>query len=375
MKICASKFAVKKTKSWSRPNHPDSYSSESLLGKSMAALPPLAAKMGVSAPQRWRGPQDPRAGPPGPCAPLERCARAWRPAAATRALASPPPPLLFEGRSLVNIILNTREHTCLSLHQMEQPFAVRLGDCKLKLTAKPKALEGAFGAKIIDPFLAHINKKKTVSAEPILIADLESVTVSDGSGAQLAAFCITETLPSPDLSCSVLSLVPPGAAGSTLSVELLQRATRKLKINCAGVSLSADLPGMHVHLSLHETVVKQFIHQYNNKVNSERPSAKSNVTLQVVCLGSSPVCLLSCSLALSLTLSFARARPRGPTPAALASSHHCAGRGALQAGRGAPRYRAAGVPAPPADGSGGYRNEAHVHRVQQVGVRQAQGRG
>ena len=152
------------------------------------------------------------------------------------------------------------------------------GGCTLKLTAKPKALDGAFGVKIVLPYLNHINKKR-LATEQLSLENLESVLVSEPPGRTVASFGISEAAPVVDLSATVRSLVPPGTAGEPLAVELAQRAPRQLKIMCAGVSLSATLPAEHVHLSLHETVVKQFIMNYNDKVNSERPRAKASVTL------------------------------------------------------------------------------------------------
>jgi hypothetical protein len=60
-----------------RPVYRDShsYSSTKLLGNPHGGLPPARPRSGRRALQRWRGRQDPGAAAPGPCAPLERCAR------------------------------------------------------------------------------------------------------------------------------------------------------------------------------------------------------------------------------------------------------------------------------------------------------------
>ena len=144
---------------------------------------------------------------------------------------------------------------------------------KLKLTAKPKALDGPFAAKIVSPFLAHINKKLG-PAEQIGLETLESCVVTTAAGAETASYYASEDMPFLTLSSTVRSLIPADASGAALHVELTPRTTRALKIVCSGVTLSANLPAQHVHLSLHETVVKQFLMDYNNKLNSERPAAR-----------------------------------------------------------------------------------------------------
>ena len=157
------------------------------------------------------------------------------------------------------------------------------GGFKLKITTKPKALDGQFGAKVLTPFILHVNKKLSAS-EQLSLEGLESVVVTTESASEVAAFRISESAPVLDLSATVQSLIPPGAAGEALNVEVAQRTARALKITCAGVSLTATLPEQHVHLSLHETVVKQFVMQYSDKVNAEqKPHPKANVTLKVTC--------------------------------------------------------------------------------------------
>jgi hypothetical protein len=156
---------------------------------------------------------------------------------------------------------------------MDQPFEVRsVGVATLKLTAKEKVLDAPFGAKIIEPYIKHVNKKQPADAQ-LTLASFESAVLRCGT-AEVFSFTVSEAEPALTVSATVRSVVPAGAEGETLGVELFQRATRALKITCAGVSLSANLPAQHVHLSLHETVVKQFLMDYNNKLNSERPAAR-----------------------------------------------------------------------------------------------------
>ena len=164
---------------------------------------------------------------------------------------------------------------------MEQPFLVSLGELKLKLTAKPKALGGSFAVKVITPFLSAINKKLGDS-DQVYIDALESCLVTTDTQVEVAVFTVTEATPALNLSTTVGSLIPPDGAGETLKVHLARRAMRSLKISCANVTLTANLPKEHIHLSLHETVVKQFLAQYNDKVNSERTGTKCNVTLETV---------------------------------------------------------------------------------------------
>jgi hypothetical protein len=165
---------------------------------------------------------------------------------------------------------------------MEQPFMVSLKPhARLKLTAKPKALDGQFVAKIVSPFLTHINKKLEPAGQ-IGLEGLESCVVSTAAGAVTAAYFTSEDVPFLTLTNTVSSVVPEDAVGAVLHVELTPRTTRAFKIVCSGVTLSANLPAQHVHLPLHETVVKQFLMQYNDKVNSERKGAKSSVTLKEV---------------------------------------------------------------------------------------------
>ena len=160
-----------------------------------------------------------------------------------------------------------------------QTFMVVCGDAKLKLTAKPKVLSGPFNAKIVSPFLLAINKK-LADKDQIMLEMLESCIVHTQRGKEIAAFRISEAAPMLDLSMPVESLVPPGSAGEILNVELAARAQRAFKITCCGVTLTANLPGQFTHLPLHETVVKKFVMDYNEKVNSERKGAKCKVTLE-----------------------------------------------------------------------------------------------
>lgn len=169
----------------------------------------------------------------------------------------------------------------------EQEFSVfGAGLPALTLGAAQEVFSEPFGSAILAPYLREANEE--AKGEPQLSeASFESVTVTRSAMSSrgkrcrkaVALWTVSQAAPSIDFSAMVRSLVAPG---ETVYVELALRKDRQLKIECAGVSLTATLPAEHVHLSLHTTVVPQFIMQYNDKVNAERPRARANVTLDDV---------------------------------------------------------------------------------------------
>ena len=166
----------------------------------------------------------------------------------------------------------------------EQAFLVTIGATTLRLKVKSTALDRPFGAKIVMPFLTAANKKINDPSKQIQLETIEAAIVRriSPTGPTLTIFEISEQAPALDLSVPMHTLVPADSHGEELYVELVPRAPRLLKIECAGVTLSATLGAEHVHLPLHETVVRQFVMNYNEKMAEEKPTAKSNVQLSDV---------------------------------------------------------------------------------------------
>ena len=98
------------------------------------------------------------------------------------------------------------------------------------------------------------------------------------------------------------SVAPPDAEGETLSVELVLRADRQLKIECAGVTLSATLPAQLPAPAVLDGM-------FENALKFADEAAGVPVLLSMLVLPSA-----------ALRVSMPTTRPEGPTSSAKAAA-------------------------------------------------------
>ena len=125
---------------------------------------------------------------------------------------------------------------------------------RLKLTAKPKALDKSFSKVIVEPFLKSINAARPAD-DQLSLDNLEKVLIGPGDR-------LSDRIP--DLSASVRSVVPSDVVPSGVArVDLIPRRERNVSLALAGVQLEATLPADFVHLPMRQSILPEFLSNLN----------------------------------------------------------------------------------------------------------------